>query len=308
MTRQFCIQAAVGLVLFVAASCVSTPSEKRTTVRFSIPEGSTRVAVLGTADPTARPRAEDPIGRPRRPAALALWSRGPDVLTLVDAPEGTLDALAGLALPEGFRAGAGAPVDRIFLTEGTADRIEGLRPLAEAAPPEARIEVLVPPGTAIPSPGDPLVAEGRLAFRAVGHGEEIELSPTARVTAFHVPLADGRTALGVGVAGVERRLLYLPRLGPLERLAPGLVELAAPAALVLLDGSRYRPGDPDDGAGGPAITTLLTRLDGLPRAGHAVFFTRLAPGNPLLDPRTRESRLLDDAQRALALDGTEWWL
>ncbi len=309
MTRQFCIQAAAGFsLLLLAAACVSTPSDPRTTVRFSIPDGATRVAVLGTAEPTARPLAADPIGRPRRPASLALWSRRPDVLTLVDAPAGTLDALAGLVLPAGFRAGAAAPADRIVLTEGTASRLEGLRPVAAATPPGARIEVLVPPGTTLPSPDDPLVSGERLVFREVGHGEEVALSPAATATAFHVPLADGRTALGLGVAGVGRRLLYLPRLGPLDRLSPGLVELAAPAELVLLDGGRYRPGDPDDGAGGPAITTLLTRLDGLSRADHAVFFTRLVPGNPLLDLKTREARLLDDAQRALALDGTEWWL
>lgn len=313
MARQFYTQAlvvaAAGLVVL---SCISTPAEVgKRSVRLSIPAGAARVALLGSAEPNAVPPPLDPIGRPRAENGLAVWSRDPDRMTLVDVPTDALRTIAALRVPDGFRSSSPNPVDRILMTDAETAQVAGLAELAAMLAPEARLEVVVPPGADTWLREDPRFQDERLIFRVPTHGERIELSPTTAAVALRVPLSDGSEALGYGIEGIGRRLLYLPRLGPLDRLSPGLLDLVEPAQIVLLDGRRYHadsPLAPNVRGGGPSVGELLEALDGIPIESHQVLFTSLTPGNPLLNLASREARLLELARRALATDGTEWSL
>ena len=287
-----------GLIVIASAvGCVTSHEEQEGRgVRFSIPDGATRVVVLGTAAPEAAEAVPDPIGRPRAAAALALWSAAPDRLVLVDTPPGTVDRLTTLDLPEGFGDGAAESFDTVLWTQASAANRAGLRELLDRLDPGLTLNVLGPAGTAAAVASLPA---DRVEVRELGDGETAALAPRLRATALRTDLG-GDTAIGFGLEGAGRGLLYFPRLGALRR---PLADLARPAAICLLDGRRWET-DP----AGLSIPEQLRALDGLPSIGRTLQFTAVAPGNPAIRPTSRAARQLDETGASLALDGQEWWL
>jgi len=302
--RQFFVATYLFVVAILGTACITSHQEDGgESFRFAIPDGAARVVVLGTAAPESKGPVADPIGRPRHPGALALWVQDPDRLLLIDTPPGIGERLAALRLPEGFGEGSVEAFDTFLWTAATPENAAGLGDLVARLHPELRITLIGPPGTAEVIAGVADLPMDRVDVRIADARQRHQLAPQLRVTSLHVPLEDGAIALGFGVQGAERRLLYLPRLGRLDLLTPDLIDLARPAAICLLDGRRWRSAP-----AGPSILEILAALAGLPAEDRILRFTHVAPENSAARPESRAARQLDASGAALAMDRQEWWL
>ncbi len=274
-------------------------------VRFDQPADASKAILLGTANRPNREFVVPGMTRVRRATALFVVAAADQMAFVVDPGSEILEQLADVLLPPDLaRAATAPPADAVLVSFVTQDTFEGIAALASRTVAGRPLVVyasrLHRPELEADARFTADLAARRVTLSDLTTGSPTQLSTTLRVTARSVWSA---RAIAFEFTGARHSLLYAPRLGRVNELAPPLRTLLSNVSVALLDGERS-PREPER----DPIQSALEAGAGIPRTQLSMQFLRIDPGDPLLDASRADRDALRRRGGDVAEDLSEFWL
>jgi pyrroloquinoline quinone biosynthesis protein B len=163
-------------------------------------------------------------------------------------------------------------------------------------------------------PWDQLVSLDNIRIHDLKDGQPVKLNERISVTPFLVPHRDEYSeTVGFRIAGQRRSAIYLPDIDKWDRWTTPIEKILAENDVAWLDGTFYNdtelPGRDMSQIPHPFIVESLSRFRDLPKADRSkVRFLHLNHTNPLLNPTSAESRIVEESGHHVAVEGERFVL
>lgn len=213
---------------------------------------------------------------------------------------------------------AGNPVetpDAIFLTHAHIGHYSGLMFLGREALGAKNVAVYAMPRMLnyleTNGPWSQLVGIKNIVLHGLQAGQPVTLSTRLGITPFPVPHRDEYSeTVGFLLEGPNRRAVYLPDIDKWERWNKDINALIASVDYAFLDATFYDANEIGRRSMSevphPFVVESMARFDSLPASErNKIWFIHLNHTNPLLDPKSRESKLVEQKGYHIARLGDE---
>lgn len=218
-------------------------------------------------------------------------------------------------LTQALRGNEKETPDAIFLTHAHIGHYSGLMFLGREALGARDVAVYAMPRMMnfleTNGPWSQLVGIHNIALHALNAGQAVSLSKQLRITPFLVPHRDeySETA-GFLFEGPTRKAIYLPDIDKWERWDKDITALLGSVDYAFLDATFFDAHEIGKRSmsevSHPFVVESMARFDSLPAPErNKIWFIHLNHTNPLLDPNSRESKLVEGKGYHIARLGDE---
>ena len=189
----------------------------------------------------------------------------------------------------------------IFLTHAHIGHYTGLMDLGREVMGAKSVPVFVMPRMKEylekNGPWSQLVSIENVKLQPIQENGFVQLNSRLQVRAFRVPHRDEFSeTVGYEIKSQGKRLVFIPDIDKWQKWSESLEGLVKSADYALLDGTFYKDGEinrPMCEVPHPFVTETMSLLDTLPISQKSkVHFIHLNHTNPLLQPTSEESRLI----------------